>query len=269
MSYPPNIPPVQKDIPSYGQSRVQFGSGRIPSKPQSPLVGWLLTLISMLVSIACYAVYFKWGWSIAVGFVICLLIHELGHVVAALYYRIPASAPIFIPGMGALIMTRKASQSAIDDAVMGIAGPLFGTLAAFGCWALYSITKNDLYLAIAMFGFFLNLFNMLPVFPLDGGRIAGAIHPWLWIVGIAGLGYMFYAGIINPIQNPIILLIIVMSAPQIIQGIRSGSVNHGYRVLTTKRQSQWMGVAYVTLGVILLASLIITNNQLNQLFARA
>lgn len=265
MSYPRNVPPIRDNAPPFEEPHVAFGSQPVPEKRQEPWIGWAITLVSMLVSIVFYAKYWNLGWSIAVGFVVCMLVHELGHVFAAMYYRIPATAPIFIPGMGALILTRKNSASAFDDAVVGIAGPLFGTIASAVCWGLFGLTRDPHFLVMGLFGFFMNLFNMVPVYPLDGGRIAGAVHPWLWLVGIAAMGYMFVTGIISPFRNPILLVIILMSLPQIIQGIGSRSVNHGYRVMTSRNQSRLMGAAYVALSIALVAGVIISGHQFHDL----
>ncbi len=205
----------------------------------------LLTLGTMLLSMWIYARL--WGWPFAAGFVICILIHELGHVFVAKACGHKVSAPMFIPFMGALITTQK-EKSAWEAALIGIGGPLFGAFAAIGCWAIFTTTHSGLFLGLAYTGFLLNLFNMMPLYPMDGGRIVGAVHPILWLIGLAGLVVGFVTGFI---RNPMIIILVVLSADRLWKGLRTQSVDVGYSVRTTPSQRWTMAVGYVALTLVL------------------
>ena len=138
-------------------------------------------LLSMLVSVGAYSLF--WGWRFAAIFVLLLLVHELGHVIQARREGLPASAPLFIPFVGALIGLRRLPDNAYAEAKLGLAGPVLGSLGALGVYLLGHATGSHLLLAAAYLGFFLNLFNLLPIVPLDGGRAMAALHPALWAVG--------------------------------------------------------------------------------------
>jgi Zn-dependent protease len=157
---------------------------------------------TILVSLAAYALL--WGWSFAAGFIALLFVHEMGHVIALRREGVKASAPMFIPFMGAFIAARSLGRNAVAEARVGLAGPILGSLGALACVFIWQATGNELWRALAFTGFFLNLFNLLPVIPLDGGRAMAAMAPWMWLVG---LGLMIPLAFIFP--NPIILLILV------------------------------------------------------------
>src|SRR3954454_24177914 len=146
-----------------------------------PKLKLLTTSGSMLVSIGAYALI--WGWQFAVGFVLLLFVHEMGHVIQLRREGVEASAPIFIPFMGAVVWAKQLGGNALAEARVGLAGPILGTVGALACVPLYYATGNDLFRALAFTGFFLNLFNLAPVLPLDGGRAMAAMAPWMWIVG--------------------------------------------------------------------------------------
>lgn len=200
----------------------------------------LLTASTMLLSVWYYSQLF--GWPFAAGFVTCILIHEMGHVFAAWRLGVPVTAPIFIPGMGALILSKKFGESAWEGAIIGYGGPLFGTLAGLACWGVYGLTGNALFLGLAFTAFLLNLFNMMPIFPMDGGRIVGAVSPYIWIAGLAGMVGLTLTGYMN---NPFVWLLIIFSLPNLISGFKRGSIDATKR--TTKNQRLIAGVAYVGL----------------------
>jgi Zn-dependent protease len=140
---------------------------------------------SAFVSIAAYALI--WGWYFAVGFVVLLFVHELGHVAVAKMQGLRVSAPLFIPFMGALIALREMPKNAWREAQLALGGPLLGTAGAAVCWGLGVAYDSDLLRALGYVGFLINLFNLIPVVPLDGGRAIGAVHPVFWLVGIVVL----------------------------------------------------------------------------------
>ena len=116
-----------------------------------------------------------------------LLVHEMGHVIALRREGIKASAPMFIPFMGAVITSRSLGDNALAEARVGLAGPVLGSIGAAACIVIWHATGNDIWRALAFTGFLLNLFNLLPVVPLDGGRAMAAMAPWMWFVGFAAL----------------------------------------------------------------------------------
>jgi Zn-dependent protease len=136
--------------------------------------------------------------------VLLLLVHEMGHVLQARREGLDASAPLFIPFLGAAIALKELPKDAGVEARVGLAGPVLGSLGACIPLAIWLATGEDLFQALAFFGFFLNLFNLAPVLPLDGGRAMSALTPWMWIVGYA---LLVVATVAFP--NPIMLLILL------------------------------------------------------------
>jgi Zn-dependent protease len=167
-----------------------------------PKLKLLTTAGSMLVSVAAYS--FVFGWPFAAGFVVLLLVHEMGHVIELRRMGIKASAPMFIPFLGAVISARSLGENALAEARVGLAGPILGTIGSAACILIWHATGADIWRALAFTGFFLNLFNLLPVVPLDGGRAMAAMSPWMWFVGFAGLVAL---AVVFP--NPIILIIVL------------------------------------------------------------
>jgi Zn-dependent protease len=159
---------------------------------------------TMLVSVAAYS--FVFGWPFAAGFVVLLLVHEMGHVIALRREGIKASAPMFIPFMGAVISARSLGDNALAEARVGLAGPILGSIGSAACIVVWQATGSDLWRALAFTGFFLNLFNLLPVVPLDGGRAMAAMAPWMWFVGFAAMLALAFV-----FPNPIIWIIVLFA----------------------------------------------------------
>ena len=178
----------------------------------------------MLVSIAAYA--WIWGWRFAVGFVFLLLIHELGHVLELRRQGIPASAPLFIPFLGAVVGMKKMPHDVWKEAQVALAGPIVGSLAAFGLWAAGEALDSELLIALAFTGFFLNLFNLIPVTPLDGGRAVAALHPALWAVGLV---LLLGLTILRP--NFILILVLVIGGMEVWRRWRDAQRPRRRRVL--------------------------------------
>jgi Zn-dependent protease len=168
-----------------------------------PKIKLFTTSATMLVSIAAYALI--WGWKFGVGFVLLLLVHEMGHVIQLRREGIKASAPMFIPFMGAVVAMKELPKDAAAEARVGLAGPVLGSLGCLIPLGLYALTGDELFKALAFVGFFLNLFNLLPVLPLDGGRAMAALSPWMWL---AGYGLLVVVTILYP--NPIMLLVLLL-----------------------------------------------------------
>jgi Zn-dependent protease len=140
------------------------------------------TLGTMFISIAAYTLAF--GWPIAVGLVLLLLVHEMGHVIQLRREGVEASAPVFIPFLGAMIAAKSLGDDAAAEARVGLAGPILGTIGTLIPFAIYLATGSDLWRALAYIGFFINLINLLPVLPLDGGRAMAVLGPNIWLAGI-------------------------------------------------------------------------------------
>ena len=159
----------------------------------------------MLVSIVAYS--FIWGWKFAAGFVVLLFVHEMGHVIQLRREGIEASAPMFIPFLGAAVMAKSLGDNATGR---GPRRPRRARSSArsarLALLPLADATGNDIWQALAFTGFFLNLFNLLPVVPLDGGRAMAAMSPWMWCVGLFGIVVLAFA-----FPNPIILLIALLA----------------------------------------------------------
>src|SRR5262245_57794092 len=141
----------------------------------------------------------------------------MGDVFVAWRMGIPVTAPIFIPGVGALILQKQRAKSAWDEALIRIGGPLAGTAAGLFYLFLAYGARSPLLLALAYTTFAINLFNLAPIFPLDGGWITGAVSPRLWLVGLVGLVIMFAVG---TLRNPLILLLLLFSLPRLLHGLK-------------------------------------------------
>jgi Zn-dependent protease len=126
------------------------------------------TLLSMLLSFGVY--WTAWGWKFALGLIASMYVHEMGHVAALQRLGIKASVPMFVPGFGAFVRMEQYPQSAREDARVGLAGPLWGLGAVVCAWAVHFATGVPIWAAIARSAGWLNLFNLLPVWQLDGGR---------------------------------------------------------------------------------------------------
>lgn len=143
---------------------------------------FLTSGISMFAMIWVYSLHF--GWPYAVGIVLMIAIHEMGHLVFAKSVGMPVSLPLFIPFLGAMITMKEPPKDAWQEAVVAIGGPFFGLVAAIVALYWGIVNQSSLVLAVAYFSFFLTAFNMIPISPLDGGRIVGALSPWIWAVGV-------------------------------------------------------------------------------------
>lgn len=195
---------------------------------------------SMVVSIAAYA--WLWGLPFAIGFVLLLLVHELGHVLELRRQGIAASAPLFIPFLGAMIGMKELPDDAWKEAKIALAGPILGSLGAAVCWGVGEATESDLLVALAFTGFLLNLFNLIPIVPLDGGRAAAALHPALWLVGL-----LMMVGLVVLRPNPILLLIIVVGGLDLWRRWRERGEAAGYYRLSVGKRT---AVAVTYLGLI-------------------
>jgi Zn-dependent protease len=196
---------------------------------------------SMIVSVGAYALL--GGWWFGLGLVGLIFVHEMGHVLELRRQGVPASAPLFIPFMGAFVGMKQMPKNAWKEAQVALAGPLLGTLGAGAVWAVGAAYDSRFLQALAFVGFLINLFNLLPVVPLDGGRAVAALHPSVWLAGLVGLAVLTYF-----FPNPIILIVLVLGGLEAWQRWRSrhlpGSQDY-YRVRPWQRAL----VAAVYLGL--------------------
>lgn len=170
----------------------------------------LLTGGTMILSIFAYALVF--GWWYAVGFVLLIFVHEMGHFLAARQRGLDVGAPTFIPFVGAWIQLKDLPHDVETEAYIGIAGPVIGSLAALLCYWTGLAQSSNLLLALAFSGFMINLFNLIPLAPLDGGRITAIVSPKLWLLGAPIL-----VGIFLWRPSPLLVVIAVLAAPQLLR----------------------------------------------------
>jgi Zn-dependent protease len=199
-------------------------------------------LFSMFVSAAIYV--WLGGWWFGIGLIVLLFVHELGHVLEAKRQGLPVSVPVFIPFMGALITMKRLPSDAWREARLAIAGPLLGSACALALYLVALAYDSRQLEALAFLGFLINLFNLLPVLPLDGGRISAALHPGLWLAGLVGLlALVFYA------PNPILVVILLLAGSELWarwRTRRTPQMRAYYRV--RPHQRLLMGVLYFGLA---------------------
>ena len=167
---------------------------------------------SFVVTIVAYTTQFPLG--VVTGFVVITLIHEIGHAVAIRMKGLRAGFLVFIPFIGGAVTMKGQPRSVYDDAIIGLAGPALGTVATLATLQIYKWTSDPLYLLIAFVGFGLNLFNLLPLGMLDGGRISAAITKWMWVLGGGAVVYKVFDQ-----PNPLTILIAVLAAFQVYASI--------------------------------------------------
>ena len=204
---------------------------------------------SMLVSIAAWALLYP--WQVATGFVLLILVHELGHVLEARRQGLPTSAPMFIPFLGAFIAMKEMPANVWREAQIALAGPIVGSLGAAAVWVAAEALDSNLLMVIAFIGFFVNLFNLLPMVPLDGGRAVGALHPVFWLVGLAGLAALLF---VSP--NPILMVILVIGGLELWgrwRGRGTAEAQDYYRIAPWQRVT--VGVVYLGLAALLVLAM--------------
>lgn len=185
---------------------------------------------TMLVSVVAYA--FVFGWRYAAGFVGLIFVHEMGHYLAARQRGLAVGAPTFIPFVGAWIELKDQPRDAETEAWIGFAGPLLGSIAALGCYFAARESGSRLLLALAYAGFFLNLFNLIPLSPFDGGRITAVLSPRIWLLGVPVLVAIFFWR-----PSPLLVLMAVLAAPQVLKAWRydpEAPENRSYYAVSTE-----------------------------------
>jgi Zn-dependent protease len=201
------------------------------------------TLLTMLLSVWAYGLI--WGLPFAAGFVLLIFVHELGHAIVMRRQGIHAGAPVFIPFVGAVIAMKSLPRNAWVEALVGIGGPVLGSAGALCCLMVAWASGSPFWYALAHTGFLINLFNLIPISPLDGGRIVGVISRWIWVVGYA-VGIAVFLATYSPILA-LILLLGLFSIGRTIRGPREDY----FKIDPARRIT--MGVAYF--GLVLLLAL--------------
>jgi Zn-dependent protease len=148
------------------------------------------TLFTMILSMGVY--WTAWGWRFALGLVLSIYIHEMGHVAALQRYGIKATAPMFIPGFGAMVRLNQYPANPAEDARVGLAGPLWGLGAALAAYGVFLATASPYWAAIARVGAWINLFNLLPIWQLDGGRGISALSSGQRYVLVAAIAAAWF-----------------------------------------------------------------------------
>lgn len=211
--------------------------------------GAALLKFKFLFSIFVSAAFYVWlgGWWFGIGLIVLLFVHEMGHVIEARRQGLPVSVPIFIPFLGALITMKQMPQNAWREARLAIAGPLLGSAGALLLYILGVAYGSQQLKALAFLGFLINLFNLLPVIPLDGGRITAALHPALWFFGfLALLALVIYA------PNPILIIILLLSGSELLRRWRMRGVPRMHRYYRVRpHQRLLMGALYFGLAAAL------------------
>ena len=195
---------------------------------------------TMLLSLAVYALLF--GWKYAAGFVALLFAHEMGHYLAARQRGLAVGLPTFIPFVGAWIDLKEQPRDVETEAYVALAGPLLGTVAAIACWLAADADGPRWLMAVAYSGFFLNLFNLLPLSPLDGGRVTAVLSPRIWFAGVPLLGAMF---LWHP--NPLLLIIGLLAIPQLMKAWNydpSAPENARYYAIAPARRLEYLGLYF-------------------------
>jgi Zn-dependent protease len=201
---------------------------------------------TMIVSVLAYALV--WGLPYAFGLVLLIFVHEMGHYLAARQRGLEVGAPTFIPFVGAWVAMKDMPRDVETEAYVGLAGPLVGTLGAIGAYWLASANDSTLLLAIAYGGFFINLFNLIPLSPFDGGRITAILSPRIWLIGVPILVALFFWR-----PSPLLILMALLAAPQVLKALRydpRDPENARYYAVTVAQRLQY-GAWYLGLAAFL------------------
>src|SRR4051812_44627357 len=205
------------------------------------------TLGTMFISIVAYGLAF--GWPFSVGFVLLLFVHEMGHVIQLRREGVEASAPVFIPFVGAVIAVKSLGKDAAAEARVGLAGPILGTIGTLIPLAIWLATGSDLWRALAYVGFFINLINLLPVLPLDGGRAMAVLGPKIWIAGIL----IAIAATVIFLGPFMLLFVLLLGGPELYHRFknRHSEESRAFHSVPTRTKVA-VGAVYLALAVLLI-----------------
>jgi Zn-dependent protease len=222
-----------------GALALNFGKAALLVLPKLKV---LTTAGTMLASVAAYSLI--WGWKFAAGFVALLFIHEMGHFFQMRREGVKPTWMVFVPFLGAAVGARSLGDNALSEARIGLAGPIVGSLAAAALIPVGVATGDDFWRALAFTGFLLNLFNLLPIVPLDGGRAMAAMAPWMWFVGFGAAVTLLFLW-----PNPILILIVLLGGLELYRRWKTRRAGTYYRVKPAHRFA--VGAVYVGLIALL------------------
>src|SRR6202162_1428145 len=193
--------------------------------------GLLFTVVSTGVTALIYAQLF--GWAFGVGIVLLILIHESGHVVVAPIRGMPVPLPVMIPFLGAFVSMKQQPRTVAQESIMAIGGPVLGSIAAGLCYlgylSLADSSTGQLLRALAYFGFLINLFNLIPLTPLDGGRVTSLLSKWFNVAGLViAAGLLLFETQKGDNGSPVLFLVLIFGAFSTWQRFRSTQLNPAY-----------------------------------------
>jgi Zn-dependent protease len=210
-----------------------------------PKIKLLVTGGSMLVSLGAYAAI--WGWQFGAGVVFLLFVHELGHYIQLKLEGIQPKALVFVPFLGAYVSSEGSGRSPETHARVALAGPILGSLAAVPLVLLWHATGNDLWRALAFFGFFINLFNLIPFGPLDGGQATEGLPLAAWVAALA-----VTIGVAAIVPSTVAILLVAATAYKLYASHRDAGEGKVPRFGTMSRRHQVMvAAAYIGLMAVL------------------
>ena len=222
--------PVQADIPAQGPP-VRRGQGGLATGALALLglllkfKGLALTLVSTGVTALLYAQLF--GWAFGVGIVLLILVHESGHVVVARIMGMPVTLPVMIPFLGAFVSMKQQPRTVAQESVMAIGGPVLGSIAAGLCYLGYLETPDSS--TGQLLRALINLFNLIPVTPLDGGRVTSLLSKWFNVAGLAiAAGLLLFEIQAGDTVSPVLFLVLIFGAFATYQRFRSTILNPAY-----------------------------------------
>lgn len=210
---------------------------------------------SLILSMVVYGLAF--GWTFGIGLALIIAIHETGHVLANRIKHLDASWPTFIPFLGAIINLRQMPRNADDEAFIGIAGPIFGLGATLITWGLYEYTDIAVLRWLALFGFFMHIFNLMPIVPLDGGRTVSFLGWKAWSIGLLGLlVLLFYNPFTGHFHIDLLTIIILVFVIWSFIGRVKNGPGQDYNAIPISRKWAytilWAGLMVLSIGGYLL-----------------
>jgi len=223
--------------------------------------GLALTFASTFLAAIVYAQLFGW-WAFGIGFVLLILVHESGHLVVARALGLPVSLPVMIPLLGAFVNIRQRPKTVAEEAQMAIGGPILGAITSAACYAGALAMPNTywggLLGGLAYFGFFINLFNLVPVTPLDGGRVMSVVSKWFNVAGLLVASALLVR---SGFRTVILILIVLVGAYSTWQRFRSTETDPEYYQVPTS--TKWVvGGLYLMLLLALALGIDVTHNLL-------
>jgi len=232
-----------------------MGASLLLGKAKYIFVALKLTKLGPLFSMVMtsFAYSFFYGWQFAVGMVGLIFVHECGHMLVMRHYKVPHTAMVFIPFMGAMIGMKESPKSLYEDAMIAFGGPVLGSMAALAVGGAGIALQSQFLLGLADFGYMINLFNLMPIATMDGGRIAAAISPYFSLAGLLGGGVFVYYGMVH---NPLFYMILLLggySAVSRFLGWEDGFHSKEFYKTTPARQLKVVGDYIALIGTILFA----------------